>query len=144
MWTFELTTWGWSGILIVKLIWSSLVYKTTLHQGFYIYIYIYECKTRGHGNTEQKREAANIARSKNSKTLLIAYVFLVSVNTPICAVHTSRYYIISMYMLTNAYTSNNNHHFCHKYLSEWWQEEEEETPSQRNRGQVELQNRRSW
>ena len=102
-----------------------------------------ECKTRGHGNTEQKREAANIARSKNSKTLLIAYVFLVSVNTPICAVHTSRYYIISMYMLTNAYTSNNNHHFCHKYLSEWWQEEEEETPSQRNRGQVELQNRRS-
>ena len=34
--------------------------------------YIYECKTRGHGNTEQKREAANIARSKNSKTLLIA------------------------------------------------------------------------
>ena len=103
-----------------------------------------ECKTRGHGNTAQKREAANIARSKNSKTLLIAYVFLVSVNTPICAVHTSRYYIISMYMLTNAYTSNNNHHFCHKYLSEWWQEEEEEeTPSQRNRGQVELQNRRS-
>ena len=102
-----------------------------------------ECKTRGHGNTEQKREAANIARSKNSKTLLMAYVFLVSVNTPICAVHTSRYYIISMYMLTNAYTSNNNHHFCHKYLSEWWQEEEEETPSQRNRGQVELQNRRS-
>ena len=107
-------------------------------------IYIYECKTRGHGNTEQKREAANIARSKNSKTLVIAKVFLVSVNTPICAVHTSRYYIISMYMLTNAYTSNNNHHFCHKYLSEWWQEEEEEeTPSQRNRGQVELQNRRS-
>ena len=102
-----------------------------------------ECKTRGHGNTEQKREAANIARSKNSKTLLIAYVFLVSVNTPICAVHTSRYYIISMYVLTNAYTSNNNHHFFHKYLSEWWQEEEEETPSQRNRGQVELQNRRS-
>ena len=102
-----------------------------------------ECKTRGHGNTEQKREDANIARSKNSKTLLIAYVFLVSVNTLICAVHTSRYYIISMYMLTNAYTSSNNHHFCHKYLSEWWQEEEEETPSQRNRGQVELQNRRS-
>ena len=39
--------------------------------------YIYECKTRGHGNTQQKREAANIVRSKNTqkKKLLIALVF---------------------------------------------------------------------
>ena len=37
--------------------------------------YIYECKTRGHGNIEQKREASNTARSKNTKTLLIALVF---------------------------------------------------------------------
>ena len=41
----------------------------------WIRTYIYECKTRGHGNTKQKREASNIARSKNTKTLLIALVF---------------------------------------------------------------------
>ena len=98
--------------------------------------------------TQNRREKMLIQLgAKTQKQFSLLQFFLVSVNTLMWAVYTHHAITLSLctlYMLTNAYTSNNNHHFCHKYLSEWWQEEEEEeTPSQRNRGQVELQNRRS-
>ena len=93
--------------------------------------------------TQNRREDANIARSKNSKTLIIAQFFLVSVNTPMCAVYIHRAITLSLCTCSQTHTELTITTICHKYLSEWWQEEEEETPSQRNRGQVELQNRSS-